>query len=172
MNRIMVFLFKKISALSHGNNYLVLCLTFSLFPIPPETHSTLVRWSLWACAISPAFCPGSDQSQPYPSSALPSSLSSVDKPEASAPDTRHLWLVSDRVVCPGCPLQHHLHPFTSVVPKRGGEHSSGCVWLCLCLRGPRFPVSGEIVLCCHLLVYIGTATPNPETCLSVHFSEA
>ncbi|XP_038169137.1 protein spire homolog 2 [Arvicola amphibius] len=39
-----------------------------------------------------AFCPGSDQSQPYPSSALPSSLSSVDKPEASAPDTRHLWL--------------------------------------------------------------------------------
>lgn len=39
-----------------------------------------------------AFCPGSDQSQPYPSSALPSSLSSVDKPEASAPDSRHLWL--------------------------------------------------------------------------------
>ncbi|XP_005073211.1 protein spire homolog 2 isoform X2 [Mesocricetus auratus] len=38
------------------------------------------------------FCPVSDQSQPYPSSALPSSLSSVDKPEASAPDTRHLWL--------------------------------------------------------------------------------
>ncbi|KAH0501522.1 Protein spire-like protein 2 [Microtus ochrogaster] len=38
------------------------------------------------------FCPGSDQSQPYPSSALPSSLSSVDKPEASAPDSRHLWL--------------------------------------------------------------------------------
>ncbi|XP_075833705.1 protein spire homolog 2 isoform X2 [Microtus pennsylvanicus] len=39
-----------------------------------------------------AFCPGSDQSQPYPSSALPSSLSSLDKPEASAPDSRHLWL--------------------------------------------------------------------------------
>ncbi|XP_005345893.1 protein spire homolog 2 [Microtus ochrogaster] len=40
-----------------------------------------------------AFCPGSDQSQPYPSSALSSSLSSVDKPEASsAPDSRHLWL--------------------------------------------------------------------------------
>ncbi|KAK7801784.1 hypothetical protein U0070_027505 [Myodes glareolus] len=39
-----------------------------------------------------AFCPVNDQSQPYPSSALPSSLSSVDKPEASAPDTRHLWL--------------------------------------------------------------------------------
>ncbi|XP_057609687.1 protein spire homolog 2 isoform X2 [Chionomys nivalis] len=39
-----------------------------------------------------AFYPGSDQSQPYLSSALPSSLSSVDKPEASAPDTRHLWL--------------------------------------------------------------------------------
>lgn len=39
-----------------------------------------------------AFCPGSDQSHPYPSSALPSSLSSVDKPEASAADSRHLWL--------------------------------------------------------------------------------
>ncbi|XP_041506747.1 protein spire homolog 2 isoform X1 [Microtus oregoni] len=39
-----------------------------------------------------AFCPGSDQSQPYPSSTLPSSLSSLDKPEASAPDSRHLWL--------------------------------------------------------------------------------
>ncbi|XP_052584190.1 protein spire homolog 2 [Peromyscus californicus insignis] len=38
------------------------------------------------------FCPASGQSQPYLSSALPSSLSSVDKPEASAPDTRHLWL--------------------------------------------------------------------------------
>ncbi|XP_051024969.1 LOW QUALITY PROTEIN: protein spire homolog 2 [Acomys russatus] len=38
-------------------------------------------------------CPVSGQSQPYPSSALPSSLSSVDKTtEASAPDTRHLWL--------------------------------------------------------------------------------
>lgn len=117
-----------------------------MFPIPTGTHtlsplstwhSTFVRWSLWACVLSPAFCPVNDQSQPYPSSALPSSLSSVDKPEASAPDTRHLWLVGDRVVCPGCPLQHHLHPFTSVVPERDGEHSSGCVWLCLCLRGPR-----------------------------------
>ncbi|XP_050021070.1 protein spire homolog 2 isoform X1 [Alexandromys fortis] len=39
-----------------------------------------------------AFCPGSDQSQPYPSFALPSSWSSMDKPEASAPDSRHLWL--------------------------------------------------------------------------------
>ncbi|XP_028736733.1 protein spire homolog 2 [Peromyscus leucopus] len=38
------------------------------------------------------FCPVSGQSQPYLSSALPSSLSSADKPEASAPDTRHLWL--------------------------------------------------------------------------------
>ncbi|XP_059119833.1 protein spire homolog 2 [Peromyscus eremicus] len=38
------------------------------------------------------FCPPSGQSQPFLSSALPSSLSSVDKPEASAPDTRHLWL--------------------------------------------------------------------------------
>ncbi|XP_036043748.1 protein spire homolog 2 [Onychomys torridus] len=38
------------------------------------------------------FCPVSGQSQPYLGSALPSSLSSVDKPEASAPDTRHLWL--------------------------------------------------------------------------------
>ncbi|XP_060247795.1 protein spire homolog 2 isoform X2 [Meriones unguiculatus] len=39
-----------------------------------------------------AFCPVSDQAQPYPSSALPSSLNSVDKTEASATDTRHLWL--------------------------------------------------------------------------------
>nr|XP_006987479.1 protein spire homolog 2 [Peromyscus maniculatus bairdii] len=38
------------------------------------------------------FCPVSGQSQPYLGSALPSSLSSADKPEASAPDTRHLWL--------------------------------------------------------------------------------
>ncbi|KAL1785227.1 spire-like 2 [Sigmodon hispidus] len=38
------------------------------------------------------FCPANGQSQPYPSSALPSSLSSVDKPEASASDTKHLWL--------------------------------------------------------------------------------
>lgn len=38
------------------------------------------------------FCPVSGQSQPLPSSALPSSLSSVDGPEAASPDTRHLWL--------------------------------------------------------------------------------
>ncbi|XP_052023079.1 protein spire homolog 2 [Apodemus sylvaticus] len=38
------------------------------------------------------FCPVSGHSQPHRSSALPSSLSSVDEPEASAPDTRHLWL--------------------------------------------------------------------------------
>ncbi|XP_021025995.1 protein spire homolog 2 [Mus caroli] len=38
------------------------------------------------------FCPVSGQSQPLPSSALPSSLSSVGEPEASSPDTRHLWL--------------------------------------------------------------------------------
>ncbi|XP_034378866.1 protein spire homolog 2 isoform X2 [Arvicanthis niloticus] len=37
-------------------------------------------------------CPVSGQAQPPPSSAQPSSLSSVDEPEASAPDTRHLWL--------------------------------------------------------------------------------
>ena len=124
----MVFLgfFKK----KKNNNYLALCLTFSLFPIPTGTHtlsplstwhSTLVRWSLWACVLSPAFCPGSDQSQPYPSFALPSSWSSMDKPEASAPDSRHLWLVGDRVVCPGCPLQHRLHPFTGVVRREMGS---------------------------------------------------
>lgn len=158
-------------------------MTFSLFPIPTETHmlsplstwhSTLVRWSLWACVLSPAFCPGSDQSQPYPSSALPSSLSSVDKPEASAADSRHLWLVGDRVVCPGCPLQHRLHPFTSVVPERdGGAFLRMCLALALS-EGTKvqFPVSEEVVLCCHLLVDNGTATPNPETCLSVHFSKA
>lgn len=38
------------------------------------------------------FCPVSGQSQTLPSSALPSSLSSVDGPEAASPDTRHLWL--------------------------------------------------------------------------------
>nr|XP_040135092.1 protein spire homolog 2 isoform X1 [Ictidomys tridecemlineatus] len=37
-------------------------------------------------------CPVSVQSQPDPSSPQLSSLSSADRPEASAPDTRHLWL--------------------------------------------------------------------------------
>ncbi|XP_028608919.1 protein spire homolog 2 [Grammomys surdaster] len=37
-------------------------------------------------------CPVSGQAQPPPSSTRPSGLSSVDEPEASAPDTRHLWL--------------------------------------------------------------------------------
>lgn len=38
------------------------------------------------------FCPVSGHSQPHRGSAQPSSLNSVDEPEASAPDTRHLWL--------------------------------------------------------------------------------
>ncbi|XP_077889000.1 protein spire homolog 2 isoform X11 [Ictidomys tridecemlineatus] len=37
-------------------------------------------------------CPVSVQSQPDPSSPQLSSLSSADRPEASAPDARHLWL--------------------------------------------------------------------------------
>ncbi|XP_031197596.1 protein spire homolog 2 [Mastomys coucha] len=38
------------------------------------------------------FCPVGGQSQPQPSPALPSSLNSVDEPEAASADTRHLWL--------------------------------------------------------------------------------
>ncbi|CAO2609558.1 Protein spire homolog 2 [Lemmus lemmus] len=58
---------------------------------PPRTRAgSMHSWK--PSTQDQAFCPVNDQSQPYPSSALPSSLSSVDKPEASAPDTRHLWL--------------------------------------------------------------------------------
>lgn len=137
-----------------------------LFPLS-TWHSTPAGWSQRACVFSPVFCPVSGQSQPYLGSALPSSLSSADKLEASAPDTRHLWLVSDRVGCPGWPLQHHLYPFTSLMLKREmgsiPQDVTGFVF-----EGTRvqFPVSGEIALCCHLPVHIGTATPNPENCLS------
>ncbi|XP_008840367.1 protein spire homolog 2 isoform X2 [Nannospalax galili] len=37
-------------------------------------------------------CPMSVQSQPGSRSPMPSNLNSMDRPEASAPDTRHLWL--------------------------------------------------------------------------------
>nr|XP_040126503.1 protein spire homolog 2-like [Ictidomys tridecemlineatus] len=42
--------------------------------------------------MDPGSCPVSVQYQPDPSSSQLSSLSSADRLEASAPDTRHLWL--------------------------------------------------------------------------------
>ena len=102
------------------------------------------------------------RSRPLPSSALPSSLSSVDGPEAASPDTRHLWLVSDRAGCPGGLFSIN---FILSLCSGGGDRCAAslpCGWVPQGL----VPDAGEIVLCCHLLVHIGTAAPTAETWLS------
>lgn len=113
-----------------------------MVPMSPWTPVSARLSSRDLCALSPGLFPMSVQAQPDPSSRPHSDQGSAeDKPEAStAPDTHHLWLVSDRgVVVHSDWVGASLGPSPSCLPRtrpagvgpqEWGCSFSPCGWVC------------------------------------------